>query len=107
MLVGVHGDKPVIFPWSLLQSANRGIDLYSSFWQPLRQTIDEFLHAAFERHKETPARAAAGFAIARALFLLRPHRPDDTAPAEFHFLEARHGRGEAQLVWIGCIDPAN
>ena len=42
--------------------------------------------------------------IARTPLLLENHRQGNAASAAFHFLEARHGRAEAELIRVRCID---
>src|SRR5437870_638060 len=72
-----------------------------------RDTIDTFLHAAGESDEQTPAGATAILPVARPSSLLRPHRPNDAALGPFHFLEARHRCGQAELVRIRRVDAAD
>src|SRR5439155_12785412 len=86
---------------------DRRVQTHASFGKPARDTIDEFLHAAGQSDEQTPAGAAAALPMARPSSLLRPRRPNDAALGPFHFLEARHRCGQAELVRIRRVDAAD
>ena len=97
------GDEPPA-PFAPLHLDHALLEAHHAGREPLRQGVDELLHAVGEGEEKRPARATHVLGGGGRRAARPPHAEDHAPVAALHLEEARHGGGEREGVGIGGVD---